>query len=106
MTIIALFFNKITSTQIYEMIAIAVGVTATALAIMAGTGYFTSGASMSETVLTITFEIAAFGGIWGILSIVNSGYITSIPIMGTMIYIALTFMFVLGVFLHIRGYGE
>lgn len=74
------------------------------LASIIGIRVFSSGLS-DESIKTI-IQLISFAGVWSAFSVLAYDLIVSIQIVGYMIYLILTIMYVVGVFKRFTGGGE
>ncbi len=60
---------------------------------------------LSETSVKTLRTSIAYGGLWGVLSVLSYGLIVSIQTFGSIIYVVLTLLFVIGVFIKLGDNG-
>lgn len=60
---------------------------------------------LSETSVKTLRTSIAYGGLWGVLSVLSYGLIVSIQTFGFIIYVVLTLLFVIGVFIKLGDNG-
>jgi len=90
-------------TSVFIVAGIALLIT---VAIVAGiTGIQVLGSGLNSESVKIIIMITAFTGIWITLSIIAINLISSIAIFGSIIYIGLTLMYVIGVVQKLTGGG-
>jgi len=59
----------------------------------------------NETTTLLLFKVSVFSILWIFLAGIGGGYVRDIPYAGAFIYWGFTFMYGVGVALHVRGYG-
>jgi len=64
------------------------------------------GSGLAETSVSSIVTITSFLLLWGLLSAFGYGLLNDIPVLGTVVWIALTFMYMLGVIFTITDAGD
>lgn len=74
------------------------------IAIILGIRIFGSG--LAGTSIGLVFKLVTFLLLWGLVSLGSSSVMRQIPLVGVLVWISLTFMYMLGVILSIEGGNE
>jgi hypothetical protein len=64
------------------------------------------GSGLAEVSITFIVKVVMFLLLWGLLSLASASYITSLPVVGSMLWIFLTFIYALGCFFNLTESGE